>query len=163
MGARLPHFPVGYIDEHFYSLYARYHLDTGGTNAIETLSELTGGEVLSPFGTQGATLQRIFARLPRNAFRDVHELIEKHTLYPYYVIVDGHTRVGITSFHIGFAHYWSMVMPYIGSLRVSTNNLYRRLQFCLQCALDDIANYTVSPIGIAATSCLEYWPAIGMG
>lgn len=78
-------FPIPYPDELFYSAVCRYHVRSGNRSFQQTQLDL--------FGKEGAKqdylglpndLATLIYQLPLGSSLTIHQILEKHTLFPYY-------------------------------------------------------------------------------
>lgn len=77
-------FPSPYPDELLYSILARYHIRSGNTSFKVTLRELFNVPRNTATADLPCNLDLLVKNLPLFSKHTVEELIQKHTLYPFY-------------------------------------------------------------------------------
>lgn len=77
-------FPVPYDDEILYSILARYHIRSGNTSIKATLQDIYGKTSVTAVVDLPSHLQRLIYNMPINTQYTADDLVDKHTLYPFY-------------------------------------------------------------------------------
>lgn len=86
---RMPYFPEPYPDELLWSTYSRLHVHCGHRSAIQTSQDLFGIRGLGHLPIFPTRLELLLTRLPQSSRYTLDELIQEHSLFPFY------------------AHFWS--------------------------------------------------------
>jgi len=79
-------FPTPYPDELLYSVIARYHIRAGNLFWKHTLDDLFGKRTTCATVFLPSGIRSLVQRLPQNTTLTEQELIEKHTMYPFYTV-----------------------------------------------------------------------------
>ncbi|MGG3772975.1 TnsD family transposase [Heyndrickxia faecalis] len=79
-------FPSPYPDELLYSVIARYHIRAGNLFWKHTLDDLFGKRTTCATVFLPSGIRSLVQRLPQNTTLTEQELIEKHTMYPFYTV-----------------------------------------------------------------------------
>lgn len=77
-------FPTPYKDELLYSTIARYHLRSGNQSYLHTLEDLFDKRTTTATPILLCGIKRLINELPKQTTLTEKQLIEKHTLYPFY-------------------------------------------------------------------------------
>lgn len=77
-------FPAPHPDELLYSILARYHVWSGNISPKWTLDELFGSRTVVAVVDMPCYIDRLIERFPTFLRCSAEELINRHTLYPYY-------------------------------------------------------------------------------
>jgi transposase-like protein len=79
-------FPTPYPDELLYSVIARYHIRSGNCFWKHTLEDIFGRRTISASVFFPSGIQSLIQRLPKNTTMTEQQLIEKHTMFPFYTV-----------------------------------------------------------------------------
>jgi hypothetical protein len=77
-------FPFPYEDELFYSVFARYHQYSGNENSKTTMDDLFGSKNVCAATLFPTNLKELCKRLPISNSYTEYELVQQHTLLPYF-------------------------------------------------------------------------------
>lgn len=78
------HFPTPYPDELLYSVFARYHIRSGNFFLKHTMEDLFGKRTATATAMLPSGIRLLVERLPENTTLNEQEIIEKHTMFPFY-------------------------------------------------------------------------------
>ncbi|MCY7368821.1 MAG: TnsD family transposase [Chamaesiphon sp.] len=132
-------YPTPYPDELLYSLIARYHIRSGSTSPKITLSELFGSTTTIATIDLPANLNNLTKRLQHLTPNLASDLIDKHTLYPFYQTFlppqrDRSIRQSMKASRAANIHTRAGIMA-------SAIPVPRYLRFCPQCNSEDLELY----------------------
>ncbi|WP_164525474.1 TnsD family Tn7-like transposition protein [Siminovitchia acidinfaciens] len=133
----LPFFPYPYPDETFYSLLARYNINSGNLKSKHTIEDLYGVKTRRAVSDFAICLEVLLRKIPGFPL-DAEEIIQKHTLYPYYSAFIPFDRVRKIKSKIinGESDVHTLMGISAGSI---TNS--KSLKHCLKCIEDDMNKY----------------------
>ncbi|MDU1350597.1 TnsD family transposase [uncultured Clostridium sp.] len=77
-------FPIPHEDELLYSILARYRVYSGNVSLKSTLDDIYGHRNVTAVMDLPSNINRIIANMPLDNQYHANELIQKHTLYPFY-------------------------------------------------------------------------------
>ncbi len=80
----VPFFPTLYEDELLYSGIARFHIQMGNISPKATIKELFGSKSVCSSIELPSGIDQMVSNLPIGSMLTASEIIDKHTLYPYY-------------------------------------------------------------------------------
>jgi hypothetical protein len=130
-------FPPRYKDELLYSIIARHHELSASSNFNKTLYDFFGSKV--NIGVLPRKLEALRERLPVGLELTALEIIQQHTLFPYFrpfLSAERADRIEDGMLHSvkwGAKEYSGIVQSLI--------KFPKHLQLCLQCILDDTEMY----------------------
>lgn len=128
-------FPVLYKDELLYSAFARYHQYSGNENSKTTMEDLFGSTTVCATTILPSQLEKLCKRFPSPNTFSLDELIDRHTLLPYYapfISKDRYQQVRDKMIHNNGT---SLYMA-IGRAASSIKNP-RMLKYCIRCIEED--------------------------
>ncbi|RME86875.1 MAG: transposase, partial [Anaerolineae bacterium] len=129
------YFPAPYPDELFYSLCARYGDRMGYTTRAALLRDLFGVVVMSTPVLLARRLRQFIANLPAGHPYTVEQLIDRHTLLPFFAPFLPRERVERLRRHMADrGHY---VKPLDAGIRSQRIRPAKYLMYCPQCVLED--------------------------
>lgn len=131
----LSFFPKPYPDELLYSVFARYHIQSGNTSAKETMKELFNSATNTACIDLPAHLDSFMSNLPLGTSYTIDNFIINNTLYPYYTAFLQNERADkikqlMRSNSKGEIHNLAGIMA-------SSVNAPKRLNLCIECSKVD--------------------------
>lgn len=133
---RLQFFPSSYPDESLFSLVARYHRLSGHHDDRDTLHELFGKHTQIVSSHLPSLLDTLVSRLPRAMALDAQDIVDRHTLFPYYrpFLTERQVALSLAVMKGPSASGLKTLMGLIAS-QVGGENCYR---YCEQCSEQDV-------------------------
>ena len=132
-------FPSMYEDELLYSVIARYHIRSGNMNYSHTSTDIFGRKTVKSSVYMPSNISNLIKNLPENCCIDEIDLINNHTMFPFYTAflspdasnkisnsmmkdsgVDIYSRAGICASKISIPEYF---------------------KFCHKCMEEDLEKY----------------------
>ncbi|MDF2503027.1 TnsD family transposase [Clostridium sp.] len=133
----LTFFTDPYINELLYSTYARYHHYVGNIDLLDTLEELFGKRTVIPNLYLGSNLDYLCGQVEGKY--NVEELIENHTIFPYYnPFLPMERKISL----LNNMKYGNCEGIYT-SLGFAAGGICRKkgIQYCCKCVESDIIKY----------------------
>ncbi|WP_423680476.1 TnsD family Tn7-like transposition protein [Undibacterium sp. WLHG33] len=138
MQSRLTFFPTGFADETLFSLIARYHRLSGNIDDRDSLHELFGKHTHVVTSHLPTHLDALASVLPQGLDITVNDLIERHTVFPYFrpFLTERQVVFGLAAMRGNSGAGLKTMMGMVAS-QVGGHNSYR---YCLSCADADVEN-----------------------
>lgn len=132
-------FPKAYPDELFYGILARFHMRMGSRSTAATNEQLFGSKVAAPSLYFPSRLGSLMENLPAWSALAVDDIVEKHTILPFYQGFLSKSRVDLIKHEMVSGKGYS-VFRLIGQ-QASSIPVPRNLRFCPECLKDDYIKY----------------------
>lgn len=132
-------FPTAYPDELLYSVLARYHVRSGNISPKVTLHELFGSTTITATVDLPSHLNALVQNLPPLSKHTVKDLIQKHTLYPFYAPFLFPDKAELIRGSM-LEHSWGDIHTRAG-IMASSVRTPNRLRFCHACFREEQEKY----------------------
>lgn len=133
----LTFFSDPYPDELLYSAFARYHINVGNIDLLDTLEELFGKRTIVPNIYLGSNLDYLCDEL--GGQYNSNELIDNHTIFPFYkFFLPSDRQIEIIN-NMKFGNCEGIY----ASLGFSSGGICKKggIQYCIECVQSDIKKY----------------------
>lgn len=132
-------FPFPLPDECLYSLLCRYHIHSVNTSSAATLSEVLGVRSAIPDAVFPSHLRVLLDNLPTGSPLTLEQLVNRHTLFPYYrPFMDAHRLESTMSDMRGDDGRGIVIRLGLSAASIAVRSLQR---FCPDCVEEDVQAY----------------------
>jgi hypothetical protein len=132
-------FPTPHPDELFYSLCARYHHRAGYRANRSTMRDLFGGRIIAAIDLPGS-FGELIARLPPGHYYSIDQLIDQHTLLPFYTPFLSPERVTQLRYDMTEKGRGGLIHSRVGTIFTAKMRL-EFLRYCPACVAEDRRQY----------------------
>lgn len=132
-------FPLPYPDEILYSIISRYKIWNGNTNSKDVLRELYGKETIVASKHLPSNIKELREHIPKQYNLSEYDLINKTTLYRYYLAFSNNERANIVYDQM-LKNEGSKIFATLGLSNNSINNS-NSLKLCKKCFEEDKDKY----------------------
>ncbi|MCL6598518.1 MAG: TnsD family transposase [Alicyclobacillus macrosporangiidus] len=132
--------PAPYPDELLYSVLARYHVRSGNSSYLRTTLDLFGSKTVTASFYFPTRLNTLVGNLPVGSPLTVEEIIDRHSILPYYQPFIPPERVEAIKKEMVCGNHGVNIFRMIGQ-QASSIPLPSNLLFCPKCLHEDLERY----------------------